>query len=191
MHDVDGTCKRGPVRDPAVFSAAGDGLLRPASLAALSGLLLNDHVFKSLAAGTSWSVVTGKLSDVCGVLFLPVLLVAGVELLLSLGKRFAGPSTPVAVVAAVAVAVAFTLMKTVPWCGALYADAMGLLQWQFFAVAAFVKGHVVPVVRPVAHVVDPTDVIAVPFAFYVVLQARQRRWRARPDERPDDPVGVV
>ncbi|MDP2340482.1 MAG: hypothetical protein Q8O67_05975 [Deltaproteobacteria bacterium] len=158
----------------ASSSHAGDGLLRPLVLVALAGLLLNDHVLKAAAAGTSWGLLTGKLSDVCGLLFLPVLIVAATELLARALGRFHGPSTRVAVVVAVVVALAFTLMKTVPWVGERYVDAMGWLQWPFYAVVDVVAGRSLPSIRRVAFVMDPTDVIAAPFAFYVVLQARQR-----------------
>ena len=162
-------------------SAAGDGLLHPLVLLALGLLLLNDHVFKAAAVGTPWSVVTGKLSDVCGVLFLPVLLVAGVELLQAARSRLfraqkAGDTADVriAVFAAVFVAVFFALMKTVPAVGAVYAHALGALQWPFLALAALVSGEAVPGLRPVRHILDATDVVVVPVAFVVVWLQRKR-----------------
>lgn len=154
--------------------AAGDLLLHPLSLLSLAGLLLNDHVFKAAAVGTAFDVVTGKVSDFCGVCFLPLLLVSGLELAQALFKRYRGPDVRVAVVAAVSVAVFFALMKTLPFFGDVYAQALGALQWPFYAAVAVVKGDVVPAVRAVRHVVDASDVVAVPCAFVVVVLQRKR-----------------
>lgn len=162
--------------------AAGDGLLHPLVLASLALLVLNDHVFKSAAVGSSWSLLTGKLSDVCGVLFLPVLLVSGVELLSAARGRFsrrprssAGVAhVGVAIAAAAFVAIFFALMKTVPPVGALYAHALGALQWPVLAVVALASGEDVPGLRPVRHVLDASDVVVVPLAFVVVWLQRRR-----------------
>ncbi|HEY1099049.1 MAG TPA: hypothetical protein VGF99_08970 [Myxococcota bacterium] len=155
---------------------AGSGLLDVVVVAALAGLIINDHVLKAASAGTAWRVVTGKLSDVCGVLFLPVLVVAGTELASAWRRRSAwrGPSVRVAVVVAAVVAVCFALMKTTALGGAVYAWSLGTLQWPVRALAALLSSSSVPALRPVRHVVDPGDLIAVPFAFYVVAQARVR-----------------
>ncbi len=156
---------------------AGDGLLQPLSLVALVGLLVNDHVLKGLAAGTPWGLLTGKLSDCCGLLFLPVLLVAASEILASCINAFRGPSARAAVVVAVVVAALFCLMKTVPWVGARYVDVVSVLQWPGFALVALIDGSQMPGLRRVAHVVDPTDLIALPFAFSVVWQTQRRARR--------------
>jgi len=54
----------------------GDVLVRPIALAALALLILNDHVLKSAFPGP----LTGKLSDVAGLMLFPIVLVAGWEL---------------------------------------------------------------------------------------------------------------
>jgi tetratricopeptide (TPR) repeat protein len=51
-------------------SAKASHLLTPIYLAALAGLLLNDHVLKAAAPG----LITGKLSDFCGLFALAVFL---------------------------------------------------------------------------------------------------------------------
>ena len=152
----------------------GNGLLDPVAVVALTGLLLNDHVLKAASAGTSWTIVTGKLSDFCGVLFLPVLIVAAVEIVAGWRRRFAGPSVRVAVVIAAAVAIFFALMKTIDVVGDVYAFSLGLLQWPPRATAALLSSQALPSVSSVRHVVDPTDTIAVPAAAWVVVQARVR-----------------
>ena len=152
----------------------GSGLLDPVVVVALAGLLLNDHLLKAASAGTSWTIVTGKLSDFCGVLFLPVLVVAGVEFVASWRHRFSGPSVRTAVVVAVAVAVFFTLMNTIDVVGDIYALTLAALQWPLRATAALWQSQALPSVVAVRHVVDPTDTIAVPAAAWVVVQARVR-----------------
>jgi hypothetical protein len=47
----------------------GDGLLHPIVLLAIGILLINDHVLKSAWPGA----VTGKLSDIAGLVFFPLL----------------------------------------------------------------------------------------------------------------------
>ncbi len=136
---------------------------------------MNDHVLKAAAAGTSWALVTGKLSDFCGVAFLPILLIA----LLELGRRAVGRvpavvDVRVAVVVAVGVAIAFALMKSSPAAGAVYAHTLGALQWPFYALRALSDGAPLPPLRAVRHVVDVTDVVAVPAAFVVVALQRRR-----------------
>ena len=160
----------------------GDLLLHPVALLALGGLLLNDHVLKAASADTPFTVVTGKLSDVCGVLFLPILVVAAVEFAGAVVKGRVA-SVEVAGVVAVVVGVAFALMKTVPACGDVYAWALGALQWPVRALVAVLNGsvneHGLPSWQPVVHVVDPTDVVAVPFAFVVVALQRRRARQLR------------
>jgi hypothetical protein len=162
-------------------AAAGDGLLDPVAAFALVVLVLNDHVLKEHAAGTPWAFVTGKLSDVAGVLFLPVLVVACVELVASLARRYRGPSPALAATVAVAVVVAFSLMKTWGPAADAYRVVLGALQWPYFAVVAAASGAPLPGVMPVRHVVDATDLVALPAAAWVVVQARARArsWATR------------
>ncbi len=167
--------------DVARGGAAGDGLLDPVVVAALVMLVVNDHVLKQFATGTRWTLVTGKLSDVAGVLFLPALVVAALELSASLARRYRGPSTRTAVVVAVVVALAFALMKTWSPAAFVYREALGMLQWPYFAVVAAARGLPAPAVVPVRHVVDATDLVALPAAAWVVVQARARArsWASR------------
>ncbi len=167
-----------PLPAPAVRSpqrpAPGDPLLHPVALVALVALVANDHLGKELARGTAWALLTGKVSDVAGVLFLPVLVVAGLELFAAALGRYRGPSPRTAVVVAALVAVAFAAMKTHPWAGDVYRYAAGALQWPWHAVTAALHGRPTPPVLPVRHVVDPTDLLALPAAGWVIVQARAR-----------------
>jgi hypothetical protein len=127
-----------------------------------------------------WAPLTGKLSDVAGLVLLPVLVVAAVEVWADRRRRGApsswgGPAPRIALVAAVLVMVTFTAMKTTPWAGQAYALTLGALQWPAHALLSVVRGEAaVPPWRPVQHVVDPTDLVALPGALYVVRQARCR-----------------
>jgi hypothetical protein len=153
----------------------GDGLLDPVAVVALVALVGNDHLGKRLAASTSWAGLTGKISDVAGVLLLPLLVLAAVEGWRAWRRRWAGPDPRAALIVAVVVAVAFAAMKTTAAGGAVYAWSLGALQWPVYALIAVAEhAGALPPLRPVRHVVDPTDLVALPGAFYVVRQARCR-----------------
>lgn len=153
---------------------AGSGLLDPVAVAALVGLVVNDHALKAASAGTAFTAITGKLSDVCGLVFFPVLVVAGTEIAASVVGRFRGPSMRIAQIVAVAVAATFIGMKCSHVVGDAYAITLGALQWPFRAAFAVAHGAAVPALRAVAHVVDPTDIVAVPGVLWCVRQARVR-----------------
>jgi hypothetical protein len=164
-----------PPRSPSPPSPSpGSGLLDPVAVAALVGLVVNDHVLKAASAGTAFTVVTGKLSDVFGLVFFPVLVVAGTEIAASAVQRFRGPSQRTAQIVAAAVAVTFIGMKCSDVVGDVYASTLGALQWPFRALFAAMRGAALPTVRAVAHVVDPTDIVAVPGVLWCVRQARVR-----------------
>lgn len=152
----------------------GSGLLDPVAVVALVGLVVNDHVLKAASAGTVLTAITGKLSDVCGLVFFPILVVAGTEIVASVVGRFRGPSVRAARFVAAAVAVTFIGMKCSHVVGDAYAITLGALQWPFRAAFAALQGTSVPALRAVAHVVDPTDIVAVPGVLWCVRQARVR-----------------
>lgn len=142
---------------------AGDGMLHPVPLSALALLVLNDHVLKAHAvAGTAFAVVTGKLSDVAGMVFFPLLLVALCEATLALLHRFHRPSRTALTVAVVAVGVVFALTKTWTPAAELYRIVWGALQWPVFAVVSVTRGEEMPVLHRVRHVMDATDIVALP-----------------------------
>ena len=138
---------------------------------------MNDHVLKAAARGTAFGVVTGKLSDVAGMVFFPILVVAGIELMRQWRRSFPGPMPSVAVAVASLVAVVFTLTKVSTVAGHVYAMTWAVLQWPFRAALALWSDDVVPSLQPVANVVDPTDVVAIVGVLYVVWQTRQRAQR--------------
>ena len=154
----------------------GGGLIDPVAMVSLATLLVNDHVLKAAARSTPWAVVTGKLSDVAGMVFFPILVVAGVELWHRWRRTHEAPQVRQAMVVAVVVAVVFAATKVSVDAGNVYAWSLAVLQWPFRAGLAWLSSSSLPALRPVAHVVDPTDVLTVVGAVYVVWQTR---WRAR------------
>ena len=153
-------------------------LLHPIPLLAVAVLLLNDHVLK----GAGWlpAVVTGKLSDLAGLLFFPLLLtsVADTALLLLAGllrTRWNFSLTRAKLAAAVAATGAlFVAIKLSAGAAAALADVLGKVGFDSAIVA------------------DPTDLVALPMLALAYWLGRnelrrvplgriavlERRWRA-------------
>ncbi len=131
----------------------GSRLLHPIALAAIAVLVLNDHVLKD-AYGNA---LTGKLSDVAGLLFFPLMLQAGWELARDrvTGNRFL-------IGAAVATALVFASVQLNPLAADAYRYGLGALQWP---VRALMGGAY----APVAVTPDPTDLLALPAAAAAVV----------------------
>jgi hypothetical protein len=138
-------------------------LLRPAALLAIALLVVNDHVLKARAPG----LVTGKLSDVAGLVFFPLLLAALAE---QVGLR-RGRAAVIA--AAAATGIVFAAVKLWAPAGELYRAGLAALQWPFHAVAAAVTGHALPALGRVRLTQDPTDLIALPALLVPVALARR------------------
>jgi hypothetical protein len=136
----------------------GGGLLHPVALAAIALLVLNDHVLKA-AYGTWW---TGKLSDLAGMLFFPLLLQAIVEVGQSASRSSWRPSRAVLVASAAATACVFAAINLFEPVAELYRHGLGGLQWPFRALASLASGAGVPGLAPVKHTLDPSDLIALP-----------------------------
>jgi hypothetical protein len=99
-----------------------ESLSHPASIAAVALLLLNDHVLKS--AWPSWT--TGKLSDVAGLAFFPLLLAAVAERFPPV-KRLT--NRQVLAICVGATAAVFTAVELIPVAANTYSEIMGALQW--------------------------------------------------------------
>ena len=135
-------------------------LLHPVAVAAVLVLLLNDHVLKSAFPG----LLTGKLSDVVGLVFFPLLVAA-------VGSRLLRRHPPGLVPAsALSTAIAFALVKlTVPGSAA-FAWLLGSAQW---LIVIALTGHAT--LQPVAVVRDPTDLLALPAVLVAVRIARRSK----------------
>lgn len=131
------------------------GLLHPVALAALVLLVANDHVLKARYPG--W--LTGKLSDVAGMIVFPLVLAVLVRIV----HRRADPERVLAWSIA-ATMIGFALVKVWPVATHACAWAMGTLQNPLHP-------------RAVDLVCDPTDLLAVPFALIAWwLPSRSRSW---------------
>jgi photosystem II stability/assembly factor-like uncharacterized protein len=158
---VDGTPAGGPLISEATalgvvaLSRYMDTAVRclgsRGSLLAVAVLIVNDHLLKSLYP----SALTGKLSDVAGLYFLPYLLLLWLFALVELARRTAqggrGRLDPLPVAAADAlVASTFVAVGTVFVALKLSSDTAGPILW----LLASISGRVHDIVA------DPTDLVA-------------------------------
>jgi hypothetical protein len=146
----------------------GDGVLHPLVVAALVVLLLNDHVLKGRWPG----VVTGKLSDVAGLVLFPILLFSLVEIgSAALGHR-SPPSDRVLLVCLAVTAVAFAASELLPEAERGLETAFGWARWPIDRI----RGAAGPTVLTR----DPTDLLALPALAAAAAVGRPRsRGRAR------------
>ena len=125
------TASVAPTNQPLV--SGGDLLLRPSVLVSMVVLMVNDHVLKQRWPGT----LTGKLSDVAGLVFFPVVVVALLEVGLRLVRRGSRwPTDRLWWLATITSAVGFAVVKTSPAAAAWYSEALGWMQWSVRATAA-------------------------------------------------------
>ena len=136
----------------------GDGLLHPVALGALAILVLNDQLLKAAWPG----IVTGKLSDVAGLIVAPLVVVAAWEIAVWAAGSWTGPGRTALVVAIAVVAIGFTTSQVWSPAGDVYRLALGVLQWPFAVIGALVGGTATPPLRPVDAVADGEDLIALP-----------------------------
>jgi hypothetical protein len=137
-------------------------LLGPIALAAIAVLVVNDHVLKAAMPG----VVTGKLSDVAGMVFFPLLLAAAAE---HAGIR---RGTRTIAIAAIATGLVFAAVKLVPVAGDAYRVGLAALQWPFRALAGVIDGSGVPPVGRVHLTADASDLVALPALIVPLLVSR-------------------
>lgn len=141
---------------PPIFQQAGGALVHPLPLAAVLLLALNDHVFKH----THPSFVTGKLSDVAGLFFFPLLLDAMIEVALAVRGRYRGPSMRRLAVLVALTALSFAFMKTTDLGVRVYGLGLGAIRWPFVALAALVGSRPLPALEPAGLIRDPSDLLA-------------------------------
>ena len=135
-----------------------EGLLHPLAVLAIAVLVLNDHLLKAL-----WhDPFTGKLSDVAGMIFFPLMLQALIEL--ADRREPFRPRRGILVGCAVATATVFSATNLFRPAAYVYRWGLGLLQWPFRALWALDDVEWVAV----QHTLDPTDVFAAPFVLLAV-----------------------
>ncbi|MEZ4320391.1 MAG: hypothetical protein R3F61_23120 [Myxococcota bacterium] len=152
-----------------------DGLVHPVPIAAIALLVLNDHWGKHAFPG----LVTGKLSDVAGMVFFPLMLQAFVEL--ADRREPFRPSRTVLVTCAVLTGAVFAATNLFPVAADAYRVGLGAIQWPFRAVLAALSGAPAPGLAPVHLTMDPTDALTAPFVAVAVAVG----WaRTRPRSPP-------
>jgi hypothetical protein len=145
--------------------ALGAALMHPVPLAALALLVVNDHLLKARHPG----LVTGKLSDIAGMVLAPLVLAAIADATLPL-RWVRRRDYPVrsAWVCAAAVAVVFAATKT--WSPATHAyEAVFAALWAKIRwIMAQALGQQIWSDRIVL-VRDPTDLVAIPMGAVAAL----------------------
>lgn len=127
----------------------GDGLLHPVVVAALTVLLVNDHILKARFPGA----ITGKLSDFAGLVMFPLFIQALIEVVSSARRRFVKPSNVVLTVSILVSAAAFSALQLIPQVGDAYQVGFGWLR----SLPEVLHGLSAP---RVALTQDPTDLVA-------------------------------
>jgi hypothetical protein len=145
-------------------------VLHPVFVGAVAVLLLNDHVLKSGAPG----LITGKLSDLAGLIVLPLLVLA----LAQVASRIIGlpaPSRRFLAVCVVGIGVMFTLGEIMPLADRSFERLWGIVRSPIGSLRN-------PDASSAVLVSDPTDVLALPALWiaWVVGRARCARVEVRP-----------
>ena len=162
-------------------------MLHSLTLGAVALLIANDQLFKGLAPG----VVTGKISDVAGLLFFPTLIVAVVETVAATRGRWRRPSRGILLAAVVATGIAFAAVKLSGAGEAAYEAALGLLQWPFRAVGSIAAGGIPWPPSRVELTRDPTDLVAMAALWVPYHLGLRRAARATDDAADDDATDLT
>jgi hypothetical protein len=142
-----GDLKGGPLMEKRAAQWA-EHLCHPLPLAAVAVLALNDHVFKG--SGLLPAALTGKLSDVAGLFFFPLLLSAALRGGRAALGADARDSRWIALASALATGAAFTALKLWPAFNAAVSRLVG------------------------PNALDPTDLFALPAVIASYLWMRRR-----------------
>jgi hypothetical protein len=165
--DPASTAPRSPASLPSPATwrhASWAAYLHPLSLTSLGLLLLNDHLLKPLRWPSAW--ITGKLSDLCGMVFFPLLL----NLLLCLAISRLPPQTLSALT--LRRLALHTLLSACALSAALL-SAINLsvsARWHYIRALSVALPWVFPPHRPPHVTADPTDLLALPIlsiTFYI------------------------
>lgn len=150
-------------------AAVGEGLLHPVVIAALGALLVNDHFLKDSSAP---SLLTGKLSDVAGLILLPAVFTAASEwarFLTASGCQRGRVAGPISVFIAATV---FALLQTSTLVTGLYERTLGFMQWVSSAAWSLATAEPVPPMVSVSNVTDFGDLLVLPACLIPLLLER-------------------
>lgn len=103
---------------------AGGAVLHPMPVLGIAVLLFNDHWLKQAWPG----VISGKLSDIAGLVFFPLLLVAFVEVAQSMLARYRGPSDRLLIVVLASTALVFAATEVSAPANEVYRVTLAALQ---------------------------------------------------------------
>jgi hypothetical protein len=147
-----------------------DLLLHPLMLLALAVWIGNDHLAKAAWPGA----VTGKLSDVAGLVVFPLVPVVGLDLW---RQRRGLPASGAAwaagwLAATAAVMIAIKLVDPAAWA---YRHGLAALQYPLLAAVRLLATGELPALRPVRLAMDPTDLYTLPALLVPWLLLRGRR----------------
>jgi hypothetical protein len=159
--------------DPVSRPVVGELLLDPFAFSSAVILLVNDHYGKAHFPG----IITGKVSDIAGLVFFPLLLTTLMDASARLAKRNASLlSRRTLALSAAATGLMFTAVKISSLGSQTYRLVWGLLNWPLQALAF---GHWVPI-RPARLVQDPSDLVALPMllvSYYIGCRALRQSQR--------------
>jgi hypothetical protein len=145
------------VRRQASVSPA-DALLHPVALTALAILIVNDHLLKAAAPGP----VTGKLSDVAGLVVAPLMVAGAWEVCRAAAGRWIAPARLPLIVAIVMTGALFCAVKVSADAATPYRFAAGYARWPIDAFVALVGERSIPGPAPALLTSDPSDLLALP-----------------------------
>lgn len=138
-------------------------------------LVVNDHWLKArLGPDPRLGVVTGKLSDVAGLVFFPLVLVSIVELV-----RGRAVSRAELTGAVVLTGVAFAAIKLVPVAAGTYAGGLAVLRWLPAGLAGALTAAPLPSPPRIHHVMDVTDCLSLPALWLghrIGVRGRREHW---------------
>jgi hypothetical protein len=167
-------------------------LLHPIAIGALALLVVNDHVLKAAWPG----LVTGKASDVAGLVLVPLLSVELARLLAG-GRLPPRARAQVAAAAALLIAATFVAVKLHPVANEAYAILLGLIQWPGALVGNLLAGAPLATAGRAPTVLDSGDLIALPAAAVGWWLAagngsrRAIRWRPGPRLQAAGRIGML
>jgi hypothetical protein len=147
-------------------STPGDAMLRPVAIAAVAVLIANDHVLKDRWPG----IVTGKLSDVAGLVFFPLLLLSLVEVAWALAGRPQHPSRRLLTACILVTGSIFAAGELLSVGDHLLEVVFSWLRWPIGALGGAAG-------RPGVLTQDPADLFALPALLIAWVVGRRRTAR--------------
>jgi hypothetical protein len=161
------------------MSRPGDALRHPLVLVMLTLWILNDHVFKAMFG----NVLTGKLSDIAGLVVFPLMLVAAYEIGCALRGLRAVHTAAVLWASLGASAALMISINLFDVCADACRLGLGLAQWPFVGLGSIVMGGNLPPLAQVNLTMDPTDLWALPALLIPYMVTRHQHWSENNLER--------